>query len=249
MRRIGLIGGTSWESTAHYYTQLNQGVRERLGGFHSADLVLRSVDFAEVEALQTAGDWSELGRRYAAEGRTLRAAGADLVGILANTMHLVADEVAAGAGLPVVHVVDAVADAVAAAGHERVALLGTRFTMDSAELYPARLAARRVTTLVPEPADAAEVHRVIYAELVQGRVLDSSRRRYLEIIGRLVDRGAQAVVLGCTELSMLLDPTDPASAAVPLLDSTALHVAALLEAALEPPVAIHQTLSPEEGAA
>jgi aspartate racemase len=249
VRRIGLIGGTSWESTAHYYTQLNQGVRERLGGFHSADLVLRSVDFAEVEALQTAGDWATLARRYGEEARLLRTAGAELIGVLANTMHLVADDVAAGSGLPVVHIVDAVADALAGAGHDRVALLGTRFTMDSAALYPRRLAARGITTLVPEPADAAEVHRVIYAELVHGRVLDPSRRACQEIIGRLVDAGAQAVVLGCTELSMLLDPADPAAAAVPLLDSTALHVTALLDAALAPSAAAHQTLSPEEGAA
>lgn len=249
MRRIGLLGGTSWESSSHYYTELNRGVRERLGGSHSADLVLRSVDFAEVEALQEAGDWAELGRRYEAEARALAAVGAQVLGICANTMHLVHDAVVRGAGpdVDVVHVVDATAAVAADGGFTRVGLLGTRYTMGSAELFPPRMRARGIDVVVPEPDDAAEVHRVVYDELVQGRVLDSSRRAYLDVIGRLVERGAQAVVLGCTEQSMLLDPTDPEHAAmslVPLLDTTALHVAAILEAAFASP-----TARTEEGAA
>ena len=244
MRRIGLLGGTSWESTSHYYAALNRGVRERLGGSHSADLVLRSVDFAEVEALQAAGEWAQLGRRYEAEARALAAAGAQVVGICANTMHLVHDDVVRGAGpgVDVVHVVDAAADAAAAGGFTRVGLLGTRYTMDSPEIFPPRMRARGVEVLVPEPDDAAEVHRVVYDELVQGLVLDTSRQAYLDVVGRLVERGAEAVVLGCTEQSMLLDPAGPSP--VPLLDTTALHVAAILEAALAPP-----TARTEEGAA
>ncbi|WP_225753767.1 aspartate/glutamate racemase family protein [Actinotalea sp. Marseille-Q4924] len=230
MRRIGLIGGTSWESSAHYYAQLNEGVRDRLGGLHSADLVLRSVDFAELVPFQERGDWATLGARYAAEGAALRAAGAELVGILANTMHLAADDVARGSGLPVVHVVDAVAEAAAALGVRRVALLGTAYTMRS-DLYPARLAPRGIDTIVPQGEDADLVHRVIYDELVLGQVRPQSREAFRQVIGRLVEAGAGAVVLGCTELAMLL-PGDQALSPVPVLDSTALHVQALLDAAL-----------------
>ncbi|WP_199423650.1 aspartate/glutamate racemase family protein [Actinotalea solisilvae] len=247
-RRIGLLGGTSWESSATYYTALNRGVRDRLGGMHSADLVLRSVDFAEVEALQVAGDWAALGRRYEAEAAALAAAGAEVVGILANTMHLVHDDVVRGAGegVQVVHVVDAVAGAAAALGVTRLGLLGTRYTMRSRELYPARLGGQGIDVVVPGPDDADEVHRVIYDELVRGEVRDASREAYLEIVARLVDDGAQAVVLGCTELSLLLDATDPAAAPVPLLDSTSLHVVALLDAALAP---VSTPVLEEEGAA
>ncbi len=249
-RRIGLLGGTSWESSATYYALLNRGARDRLGGSHSADLVLRSVDFAEIEALQEAGNWPALGRRYEAEAAALVDAGAQVLGILANTMHLVHDDVVRGAGgrAAVVHVVDAVADAAVAGGHARVGLLGTRYTMRSRELYPDRLARRGVDVVVPGPDDADEVHRVIYAELVQGEVREASRRAYLEIIDRLVDAGAQAVVLGCTELSLLLDAQDRAVAPVPLLDSTSLHATALLDAAFAP-VTASQTVLHEEGAA
>jgi aspartate racemase len=248
VRRIGLLGGTSWESSAHYYTLLNQGVRERLGGFHSADLLLRSVDFAEVETLQRAGDWTALAERYAVEAARLRDAGAEVVGILANTMHLVHDDVVRGSGLPVPHVVDAVAAAAADLGVTRLALLGTRYTMEAA-LYPDRLAEHGMTSLPPTGADAAETHRIIYEELVHGVVRDESRAALQGIVGRLVDAGAQAVVLGCTELSMILGPAD---LPVPVLDSTALHVHALLDAALEPQTLESQTESQthsERGAA
>ena len=207
MRRIGLLGGTSWESTAHYYAALNRGAARRLGGFHSADLVLRSVDFAEIEALQTSGDWEALGARYAAEARALRDAGAEVIGILANTMHLVHDDVVRGSGLPVPHIVDAVATAAVAAGVERLALLGTRYTMESS-LYPDRLRPHGLTSLAPSGDDAAETHRVIYDELVHGVVRDESRAALQAVVGRLVDAGAQAVVLGCTEFSMILGPDD-----------------------------------------
>jgi len=230
VRRIGLIGGTSWESTAHYYAQLNQGVAQRLGGFHSADLVLRSVDFAEIEALQSAGDWPALGTRYATEAAGLRAAGAEVIGILANTMHLVHDDVVrGGAGATVVHVVDAVGRAAVELGVTRLALLGTRYTMES-DLYPDRLRARGLTVQAPTGPDAAETHRIIYDELVHGVVRDGSRDALCAVVDRLVDAGAEAVVLGCTELAMILGPDD---VPVPVLDSTALHVHALLEAATQ----------------
>ncbi|GAA2728948.1 aspartate/glutamate racemase family protein [Cellulomonas aerilata] len=229
MRRIGLLGGTSWESSAHYYALLNQGVRERVGGFHSADLVLRSVDFAEVEALQSAGDWAALGARYESEAAALAAAGAEVVGILANTMHLVHDDVVRGAGVPVVHVVDAVAAAAVDLGVTRLALLGTRYTMESS-LYPDRLAGHGLTSQAPSGADAALVHRVIYDELVHGVVRGESRTALQGVVARMVAAGAQAVVLGCTELSMILTAHD---LPVPVLDTTALHVGALLDAALE----------------
>jgi aspartate racemase len=241
VRRIGLLGGTSWESSAHYYAQLNEGVRDRLGGFHSADLLLRSVDFAEIEAWQSAGDWAALGRRYEAEARALRDAGAEVIGILANTMHLVHDDVVRGApGVAVPHIVDAVAAAASAQGVRRLALLGTRYTMAST-LYPDRLRSHGLLALVPSGDDFAETNRIIYDELVHGVVRAESRATLQAIVGRLVEAGAQSVVLGCTEFSMILGPAD---LPVPVLDSTALHVHALLEAALEP-----QVLTEEEGAA
>lgn len=230
MLRIGLLGGTSWESTVDYYRLLNAGTRDRLGGSHSADLVLRSADFAEIECLQAVDDWTSLGRRYAREAATLVDAGAEVLGICANTMHLLYEDVAT-AGAPVVHLVDAVADVAQAAGHTRVGLLGTRYTMASQELYPGRFGARGIEVVVPEAEDAAEVHRVIYAELVRGEVLESSRDALDAVVARLVERGVQAVILGCTELGMILAPE---RSPVPLLDSLAIHVEALLDAALGP---------------
>lgn len=230
MRRIGLLGGTSWESTVDYYRLLNAGTRERLGGSHSADLLLRSADFAEIESLQAVDDWTSLGRRYAKEAATLVGAGAQVLGICANTMHLLYEEVAA-AGATVVHLVDAVGDVAQAAGYTRVGLLGTKYTMASPDLYPARLGARGIEVVVPEMEDAAEVHRVIYAELVRGEVLEPSRDALEAVVARLVARGVQAVALGCTELGMILAPE---RSPVPLLDSLAIHVEALLDAALGP---------------
>ena len=246
MRRIGLLGGTSWESSSEYYRLLNEGVKSRLGGRHSADLLLRSVDFAAVYELQEAGDWDALGVRYAAEAAALRAGGAEVLGICANTMHLVHQDVVQASGLPVVHVVDAVADRARAAGLTRLGLLGTRHTMDSPALYPERLAARGIETLVPRGADAAEVNRIIYDELVLGTVLETSRATLRGIVARLVERGAQAIVLGCTELAMILDPQDE-TLPVPALDSMSVHVDALLDAAVVPQAESREFL--EEGAA
>lgn len=247
MRRIGLLGGTSWESTVDYYRLLNVGTRDRLGGSHSADLVLRSADFAEVESLQVVDDWTSLGRRYAREASTLVSAGAEVLGICANTMHLLYDDVAQ-AGVPVVHLVDAVADAAAAAGYTRVGLLGTRYTMASQELYPPRMAARGIDVVVPEGEDAAEVHRIIYAELVRGEVVEASRDALEAVVAGLVARGVEAVVLGCTELGMILVPE---RSPVPMLDSLAIHVEALLDAAIGGPsdVPSSQPVLEESGAA
>lgn len=244
MRRIGLLGGTTWASTMDYYRLLNEGVRERLGGSHSADLVLRSVDFAEVEALQVADDWPALGRRYAREAAALAGAGAQVIGICANTMHLVYDDVAGASGLPVVHVVDAVAGAAAVVGATTVGLLGTAYTMGSPELYPARMATHGIDVLIPADDDAAAVHRIIYDELVVGQVRDVSRELLCGVVVRLVERGAQAVVLGCTELGMILTASD---SSVPLVDSLSAHVDALLEVALAAVPASDQSI--EEGAA
>ena len=243
MRRIGLLGGSTWLSTLEYYRLLNEGVRDRVGGSHSADLVLRSLDFAEVEALQKAGDWAGLGRRYAAETAALAAVGVEVVGICANTMHLVFDDVAAS-GLDVVHVVDAVAAAAQAIGATSVGLLGTAYTMASPDLYPPRMAAHGIDVLVPVDDDAAVVHRIIYDELAHGQVRDESREALRAVIGRLIERGAEAIVLGCTELGMIISPPD---SAVPLVDSLAAHVDALLGAAL--PANPASEISMEEGAA
>jgi aspartate racemase len=235
MRRIGLIGGTSWESSAHYYNALNVGVRDRLGGLHSADLILRSLEFADIAALQDQGDWAQLGRLYAAEGRHLADAGAELIGILANTMHLVADEVAEASGLPVVHIVDAAGAELVRRGVTRVGLIGTAYTMESSALYPPPLTRLGIDVVIPGAQDRAMIHAVVYDELTRGIVNDTSRKAYLEAIDRLVADGAQAVLLGCTEHAMLLGPDD---GPVPLIDTTAVHVKAILDVAL-----------PEEGAA
>lgn len=228
MKTIGLLGGMSWESSALYYRLLNEAVRDRLGGLHSARCVLLSVDFAVIERLQAAGDWARAGELLAADARSLQAAGADLVVLCTNTMHTVADVVAAAVDVPLLHIGDSTAEAVRAAGLTRVALLGTRYTMEQPFLAD-RLAAGGVDVLVPEPADRELVHRVIYEELVVGVVREESRQAYREVVGRLVARGAEGVVLGCTEIELLIGPDD---LDVPAFPTTALHVAAAARAAL-----------------
>lgn len=229
MKRIGLIGGMSWESTTEYYRLINREVAHRLGGLHSARIILSSVDFAEVSAVQVSGDWDAAGRLLAAEASGLEAAGADLVLICANTMHKVADAVEAAVTIPLLHLADATANAVRAAGITRVGLLGTAYTMEQ-DFYRDRLAAHGLDVITPEPADRAEVHRVIYDELCRGTVLDDSRERYLAIIDRLRDRGAEGVILGCTEIELLLDPDAPGP--VPLFATTRIHALAAVDAAL-----------------
>ena len=228
MRTIGLLGGMSWESTVVYYQRLNRGVRERLGGLHSASLVLWQVDFAEVERLQAAGRWDEAGALLAEGGRALQAAGAQLVGLATNTMHAVAGPLEAGLSVPFVHLVDVTARAARQAGVRRMGLLGTGYTMGS-PYFVQRYAAAGVEVLTPEPAERALVHRVIYEELCRGVVDAGSRAQVARVVDGLQTDGAQAVALGCTELGLLLQPGD---ASLPLLDTTALHCDALLDAAL-----------------
>ncbi|MGM0385651.1 MAG: aspartate/glutamate racemase family protein [Actinomycetota bacterium] len=230
MRKIGLLGGMSWESTAEYYRLLNEGVRHALGGLHSARIVLASVDFAEVERMQVGGRWEEAAALLATEARGLEAAGADVVLICTNTMHRVADAVASAVSIPLLHLADATADAVAAAGLSTVGLLGTAFTMEQ-DFYRGRLASHGLTVLVPEAADRALVHGIIYDELCVGRVEVSSRESLLAVARRLVDRGAEGIVLGCTELELLATPGSLGP--VPLFPTTRLHVEAALRFALE----------------
>ena len=230
MKTIGLIGGMSWESTVPYYRILNETVRERLGGLHSAKVILYSVDFAEVERLQHSGDWERAGKLLAEAARSLQAAGADFLVLGTNTMHKVAPAIEAAVTIPLLHIADATAAAVIAAGHRCVALLGTRFTMEQA-FYTDRLTERYgLKVLVPESVDRELVHRVIYDELCVGRVLLPSRVQFRRIIDKLAAAGAEAIVLGCTELSLLLRPDD---APVELFDTTSIHARSAAERALQ----------------
>jgi aspartate racemase len=227
-RVVGLLGGMSWESTAEYYRLANELVRDRLGGLHSARLLLASVDFAEIERLQVAGDWDRAGSVLAGEAARLEAAGAELLVLCTNTMHIVADRVQAAVGIPLLHLADATAAAVRAAGLTTVGLLGTAFTMEQA-FYRDRLAGHGLRVLVPEAADRAEVHRVIYEELCLGVVRAESRNAYRRVIERLVAAGAEGVVLGCTEIELLVGAPD---SPVPVFPTTRLHVEAAITAAL-----------------
>lgn len=228
MRTIGLLGGMSWESTAIYYRLLNESVRERLGGLHSARLLMLSVDFAVIEELQVQGRWDEAGELLAAEARRLEAGGADLLVLCTNTMHKVADSIEEATSLPLVHLGDTTAAAVLATGLTRVALLGTGFTMSQA-FYRDRLASHGLTVLVPSEEDQALVHRIIYDELCLGVVRDESRAAYVDVVDRLVEQGAEGVILGCTEIEMLIGPDD---LDVPSFPTTKIHVEAALDAAL-----------------
>ncbi len=228
MKKIGLLGGMSWESSVEYERLINTEVRHRLGGVHSADLLIRSYDFAEIEALQTAGQWRDAGARLAADACRLQDAGAELIVLCTNTMHLVADQIEDAIDVPFLHLADTTAAAVIAAGLETVALLGTRFTMEK-DFYRGRLQAHGLRVIVPEEPDLTVVHDVIYDELVQGRILDTSRARYVEIIDRLVERGAQGVIAGCTEIELLVTRDD---VTIPYFPTTRLHALAAVEAAL-----------------
>lgn len=228
MRTIGLIGGMSWESTAEYYRILNERTRERLGGLHSARCVLHSLDFAEIEQLQVQGRWAEAGEVLAAAARSLEAAGADLLLICTNTMHKVADSVEAAVSVPLLHLADATADAVRAAGLRRVGLLGTAFTMEQ-DFYRGRLAAGGLDVRVPDSEGRALVHRVIYEELCLGVVRDASRAAYRRVVEDLVAEGAEGVILGCTEIELLIGPED---SPVPVFPTARLHAEAAVDAAL-----------------
>ncbi|WP_046658594.1 aspartate/glutamate racemase family protein [Lysobacter capsici] len=228
-KTLGLLGGMSWESTLPYYRVINETVRERLGGLHSARLLLYSVDFAEVERLQHAGDWDAAGALLGRAARSLRDGGAELLVICTNTMHKVADAVETASGLPLLHIADPTGAAIRAAGLTKIGLLGTRFTMEQA-FYRQRLIERHGLDVIVPDADGRElVHKVIYEELCLGRIRDESRAAYRRIIAELAARGAQGVILGCTEIGLLIGPAD---VEVPLFDTTALHARAAALAAI-----------------
>lgn len=229
MKRIGLLGGMSWESSQIYYRLVNEAVREQLGGLHSADCILRSVDFADIEALQVQGEWEQAGRRLAADAQALVSAGAELIVLCTNTMHKVADAITADLSIPFIHIADATAAAVRERGIGRVGLLATAYTMEQ-DFYVGRLRDRHgLRVVVPGEADRRMVHEIIFRELVLGIVTDSSRAHYRRVIEDLVARGAEGILLGCTEIGLLIGAGD---ASVPVFDTARLHAHAAVALAL-----------------
>jgi aspartate racemase len=229
MRTIGLLGGMSWESTALYYRALNEGVRERLGGLHSASLVLHSVDFEPIEQMQRHGEWARAGAVLASAARSVEAGGADFLLLCTNTMHKVIGSIEAAVTIPVLHIADATAQALAERGVHTVGLLATAFTMEK-EFYKGRLQARHgLEVLVPDAPGRALVHRIIYEELCLGVVREDSRAQVLRIVDALARRGAQGVVLGCTEIGLLIGA---AHTDVPLFDTTLIHARQAVREAL-----------------
>jgi aspartate racemase len=228
MKTIGLLGGMSWESTQTYYRLINEGVKARLGGLHSAKLVLYSVDFAEIEALQHAGDWAATARILSDAALSVQNAGADFLVIGTNTMHKVAPEIEQAIDIPLLHIADATAKVLNRDGIHRVGLLGTRFTMEQA-FYRDRLKEAGIEVITPEEAQRDEIHRVIYEELCRGEIDPVSREAYLDTVTSLSERGAQAVILGCTEIGLLIRQADTS---VPLYDTTEIHAAQAVEQAL-----------------
>jgi aspartate racemase len=229
MKTIGLIGGMSWESTLEYYRILNEIVKARLGGSHSAQCLLYSVDFDEIEVLQREGRWEEAGQRMAEAARRLERGGADFIVLCTNTMHKLAPQIEASVKIPLLHITDATADAVKAAGIWRVGLLGTRFTMEQ-DFYRGRLADRHgLDVVVPEKADREVIHQVIYGELCLGIVKEDSRKKFIEIIEKLAAAGVQGIILGCTEIEMLVRQED---SPLPVFPTTRIHAEAAVEFAL-----------------
>ena len=229
-RIIGLIGGMSWESSAEYYRLINQGVRDRLGPLRSANLLKYSADYGPIELAQHVGRWDDAAALLEDAARRLQDGGADGVLLCTNTMHKLADRIAAAVRIPFLHIADPVADAARAAGYRRLGLLGTRFTMEQPFMRE-RLQQQGLEVMVPQEADRAEVHRIIYEELCAGRIREESRRTYQRIMAQLAGQGAQAMVLGCTEISLLVQQ---AHCPVPVLDTTALHAEAAVDFALTP---------------
>ena len=229
MKTIGLIGGMSWESTVPYYRQINETIKEHLGGLHSAKLVLYSVDFYEIERLQHAGNWEAAGAILAEAARSLEAAGAAFLVLCTNTMHKVASSIEAAVTIPLFHIADPTATEIKRAGHIIVGLLGTRFTMEES-FYRDRLSERHgLRVIVPDSEDRETIHRIIYEELCVGIVKPESRSEYRRIMGRLASKGAQAIILGCTEISLLVNQQD---SEVPLFDTTVIHARMAAEEAL-----------------
>jgi aspartate racemase len=228
MKTIGLIGGMSWVSTAHYYALINEAVAKALGGQHSAQIIVHSVDFAPIEAMQRAGDWNRAGGVLAGIARSLEQQGCGVIGRATNTMHICATEIAGAIDVPFLHIATPTAAALASDGIETVGLLGTRFTMEQ-RFYVDVLEAAGLKVLVPD-IGMTNLNGIIYEELVKNIVRDESRRTYVDAITRLQARGAEAVILGCTEIGLLIDDS---VSPIPTYDTTALHAAALARAALE----------------
>lgn len=229
MKTIGLLGGMSWESTALYYRMINEGVNAQLGGLHSARLVMYSVDFYEIEQLQATGDWQQAGEKLAAAAGSLQAAGADFIVLCTNTMHKVAPAIATATSLPLLHIADATAEAIQTAGIRKVGLLGTRFTMEQA-FYKQRLQDNYgIEVMIPDESGRETVHQVIYQELCLGHINAASREKYRAVMAELVDQGAEAIIMGCTEITLLIDQQD---ATVPLFDTTQIHAKAAVALAL-----------------
>ena len=224
-RTLGIIGGMSWESTESYYRLINEGIKAKLGNLHSADLLIHSVDFAPIGELQAQGAWDEMGEILAHSGKRLQAAGAQGLLIATNTMHKVIDDVQAATNLPIIHITDATAKAIQAQGLTKIALLGTQFTMTQ-EFYKQRLIDAGLQVLIPENDARAEVHRIIYDELCQGQFLDSSRHYYQQVIKDLANKGAEGVILGCTEIGLLIQQAD---SPIAVFDTTAIHAAAAVD--------------------
>lgn len=230
MKTIGLLGGMSWESTQGYYRAINEGVKEALGGLHSAKLVLNSVDFAEIEACQQSGDWRKAGEILAQAAQGVEAAGADCLLNCTNTMHKVAEDIDDAISIPLIHIADATGEALKQAGVKRVGLLGTAFTMEQ-DFYKGRLSERHdLEVLVPKAEDRALIHRVIFQELCVGITTNASKAEYLRIIEALKEQGAEAVILGCTEIGMLVTQADTDT---PLFDTTEIHAGAAVTFALK----------------
>jgi aspartate racemase len=230
MKRIGLLGGMSWESTAEYYRLVNELVAERLGGLHSADCILRSVDFAEIEVLQREDRWEEAGERLADEARQLEQAGAELLVLCTNTMHKLAPEINRAISIPFIHIADTTAEAVKAASLSKVGLLATAYTMEQ-EFYVGRLREHGLEVIVPDASDRRIVHDVIYDELCRGIVKPGSRDEYRRIMRALADDGAQGILLGCTEIDLLVTQDD---SPVPVFDTTRLHAQRAVELSVAP---------------
>ena len=224
-RILGIIGGMSWESTESYYRLINEGIKAKLGNLHSADLLIHSVDFAPIEALQATGAWDEMGAILANSGKRLQAAGAQGLLIATNTMHKVVDDVQAATNLPIIHIADVTAAAIKQQDFTKVALLGTQFTMTQ-DFYKQRLIDAGLQMLIPETDARAEVHRIIYEELCQGQLIASSRQYYQQVIQDLANKGAEGVILGCTEIGLLIQQAD---SSIPVFDTTAIHAAAAVD--------------------
>ena len=224
-RTLGIIGGMSWESTQSYYRLINEGIKAKLGNLHSADLLIHSVDFAPIGELQAQSKWKELGDVMVNSGERLQAAGAQGLLIATNTMHKVAEQVQAATNLPLIHIADATADAIKQQGFTKIALLGTQFTMTE-DFYKQRLIDASLQVLIPDIDARAEVHRIIYDELCQGQLLDSSRQYYTQVINELAAQGAEGVILGCTEIGLLISRAD---SPIPVFDTTAIHAAAAVQ--------------------